>query len=431
MSAPADGWPPVVAALRAVLADGPDAWIVGGAVRERLRGRPVTDVDVAVAGDRAAGEAARALARRAGGHPFRLSDAFGAWRVSSPAGEEPAWQVDLTPLQGPDLAADVARRDLTVNALAVPLAGGPLVDLVGGEEDLRAGHLRAVGPDAFAADPVRVVRLARFAAELAADPDAPTLERARAAAPALAGVPGERVLPELLRALTGAGRERGLTVASDAGALAALLPAATDATGTVLPAVVRALDALLGPAAGVPEAAPPDAAWLAARAAEPVRREALALAALVHRAPDPAAALAPLRPSRALRTAVARAVSAVPRVDALPPTADPQALHAALRPAGTDAPEAVLVARALLGPAGAPWPALAARAVRWSVGPPAPPVTGDELVAALGIPRGPALGALLTRLAVARDAGEIEGRDDALALARRLHAADEAAAGDG
>nr|WP_282600034.1 hypothetical protein [Patulibacter sp. SYSU D01012] len=413
------------------MTDGPDAWIVGGAVRERLRGQPITDVDVAIAGDDAAGPVARALARRAGGHPFRLSDAFGAWRVSAAADADPAWQVDLTPLQGPDLAADVARRDLTVNALAVPVAGGPLVDLVGGEEDLRAGRLRAVGTDAFAADPVRVVRLARFAAELAADPEAETLARARAAAPALADVPGERVLPELLRALTGPGRRRGVRVAAAAGALHVLLPAATDPEGVVLPAVDAALEALLGAPAGVPEAAEGDRAWLAARAAEPSRRETLALAALVHGAPDPAAALAPLRPSRARRTAVARAVAAVPRVAALPPAADAVALYAALRPAGTDAPEALLLARALLGPADVPWAPLAARAVRWAAGPPAAPVTGDELVTALGVPRGPALGALLTRLAIAHDAGELGGRDDALALARRLHATDRAATDGG
>ncbi|MGX6450110.1 hypothetical protein ACVU7I_18890, partial [Patulibacter sp. S7RM1-6] len=57
---------------------------------------------------------------------------------------------------------------------------------------------------------------------------------------------------------------------------------------------------------------------------------------------------------------------------------------------------------------------------RWADGPPRAPVSGDELVAALGLRRGPELGALLTRLAVAHDAGEVRGRDEALALAGRL-----------
>ena len=56
-----------------------DAWIVGGALRDELLGRPVRDVDVAVAGDPK--RAARALAREVNGPVFRLSEAFGAWRV--------------------------------------------------------------------------------------------------------------------------------------------------------------------------------------------------------------------------------------------------------------------------------------------------------------------------------------------------------------
>ena len=93
------------------------AWAVGGGVRDALTGRPVADLDVAVAGDAAV--AAATLCARPRRTRFRLSRAFGAWRVQ---GGDLAAQVDITPLQGGTIEEDLARRDLTVNAMAVPVA---------------------------------------------------------------------------------------------------------------------------------------------------------------------------------------------------------------------------------------------------------------------------------------------------------------------
>ncbi|WP_022927684.1 CCA tRNA nucleotidyltransferase [Patulibacter americanus] len=427
----------VLSALReALAADGTEGWVVGGAVRERLRGRPTHDLDVALAGDGdAVRHVTRRVARTVGGHAFPLSDAFGAWRATSRPEEERAWQLDVTPLQGRELDDDLGRRDLTVNALAEPVGGGALVDLFGGRVDLGASRLRLVAPDALERDPVRVVRLARFAAELEADPDDAALRAARAAAPALVGVPGERVLPELLRALAGPAWERGLRALEATGALAALLPGTAGADGSV-PATTRtALRGLLGAPEGpgfpgdvgllgVPEARPADDAALRARAVEPRAREVLVLAALLAGSADAGAALDGLRPSRDLRTAVARAVAAVRRIAGLSADADPEALFAALGPAGTDAPEGVLLARALAAGTGPPWAALAARAVRWAGGPPRPPVTGDALARELGLRPGPELGRLLRALAVAHDAGAVTGPDDAVRLARALRASE-------
>lgn len=423
--------------LRAELSDGPDAWLVGGAVRDRLLGRRTDDLDLVLAtsdGD-VVRRVARGVARRAAGHAFPLSDAYGAWRVTG--GEADGWQVDLTPLQGADLAEDLSRRDLTVNAVAEPVAGGALVDPFDGAGDLEARRLRAVGPEAFSSDPVRVLRLARFAAELQAEPDPETLRAATAAAPALQrDVPGERMLPELARALTGPGWERGLRIAVETGALAAIVPAAvrsrTPATasgtagtgpgpGVLRPVVADALSSLLGDPPALPAGEPDDVAALRARTTDPPDRLVLLLAALLRHAPDPGRALDVLRPSRDLRAAVVRTVSAISRIAALGPTGeDPSALFAALGPAGTSAPHAVLVAHAVLGPEAAPWPVLVARAVRWAAGPPRPPLTGDELADALGLRPGPELGRLLRALAVAHDAGTIDSRDDAVVLARRL-----------
>lgn len=410
-------------ALRRVLADGPEAWIVGGAVREHLRGVPSVDLDIAIAGEQTAKSTARALARETGGHAFPLSDAFGAWRVSARARpDRPAWQVDVTPLQGPDLATDLSRRDLTVNAMAEPVTGGPLIDPYGGRDDLAAGVLRMVGPEAFSSDPVRVLRLARFAAELDANAEPATSAAARAAAPRLSIVPGERMLPELERMLVAPGWSVGLQAAEDSGALAALFPATTGDDGRLAAATAARLRAVLGPDATVPEAADADRAALAVRIAADDRRAFLGLAALLVTGDEAGEALRRLRPSRRLQAGIERTVT-LTRVLADAAGAGTavteRALYRALRPLGADGPEAVLVARGVLDGAAAPWAALLSRALRWADHPPQAPVRGDVLAAELGLSPGPALGALLEELTIAADAGRIATPEEAVVLARR------------
>src|SRR5262249_31742580 len=122
-------------------------WGVGGGLRGARRGRGVA---VAVPGDAAA--VARALARAHGAGRFRLSDTFGAWRVH---GGRLPFTVDVVALQGASLEEDLDRRDFTVNAMALPAAGGDLVDPHGGLADLDRAVLRLVRPSAPPADPGR------------------------------------------------------------------------------------------------------------------------------------------------------------------------------------------------------------------------------------------------------------------------------------
>ena len=153
-------------AARTALA-GERAWLVGGAIRDRALGRGTLDVDVVVDGDPAA--AARAVARAAGRAAcFALSEDFGAWRVMP---RDSAWQLDVEPLRGGSLEADLASRDFTVNAIAEPIEGGAPIDPLGGLADLSARRLRMAGPGAFDEDPLRVLRLVRLAVELRLEPE--------------------------------------------------------------------------------------------------------------------------------------------------------------------------------------------------------------------------------------------------------------------
>ncbi len=206
-------------AARGALAGG-RAWLVGGAVRDRLLGRPTGDLDIVVEGD--PGQAARDVARAAGRAAcFALSEEFGAWRVVA---RDSSWQLDVEPLRGGSLEADLALRDFTVNAIAEPIAGGEPIDPLGGLGDLAARRLRMAGRGAFDEDPLRVLRLVRMAVELDMEPDPETLARARAHAGALERVSAERVFLELRRILAAPRAPWGLQTMSEVGIVAAVLP---------------------------------------------------------------------------------------------------------------------------------------------------------------------------------------------------------------
>ena len=196
-----------------------DAWIVGGALRDELLGRPVRDVDIAVAGDpeRAAREAAAKLK----GPVFRLSEAFGAWRAIDRAGGR---VFDFSALQGNTIEEDLAKRDFTVNAMARPREGGDLIDPFGGRGDLESRTLRVLGAQAYQSDPLRALRLVRLAAELGFTSDRETESLTRAAASRVAEAAGERVFAELRRLVISDGVIDGMVLADRLGVLASVLP---------------------------------------------------------------------------------------------------------------------------------------------------------------------------------------------------------------
>jgi poly(A) polymerase len=464
-AAPAD----LLAAVRAAVGDG-GGWLVGGAVRDRLLGRATAglDLDVAVPDD--PHEPARALAAATRAAAFQLSEAFGAWRVVGPQG---GWQVDFTALVGGSLESDLAARDLTINALAEPLAGGPLVDLHGGLEDLAARRLRMVSPGAFAADPLRALRVPRLAVELGFDLDRSTAEAARAHAASVAGIAQERVFAELVRILAADTAVRGLRLMDELALTAHVLPELDALHGVgqsdyhhrdvyghtleVLQAVVD-LEADPSPALGA-ELAPAVRALLDEPLADGLTRgTALRFGAVLHDAAKPQtrvelpggrigfpdhdrqgaelarAALARLRASERLRAHVAALARHHLRLGFLVHDAplDRRAIHAYLVACGPVAADVTLLsiadrlatrgrkadvaiarhlelARSLLAEA------LAER----SRGPRPPLVRGDDLAAALGLQPGPRLGDLLAEIEAAAFAGEVRTRDEAIEHARR------------
>jgi poly(A) polymerase len=457
----------VIDVLREALG-GERAWLVGGALRDRLLGRPTPDLDVVVDGD--VRGAARRLGRGLGGASFELSDQFGAWRVVA---RDSGWQVDITPLQGGSLEADLAARDLTVNAMAEPLAGGELVDPFGGARDLAERRLRMVSPAAFAADPLRTIRVARLATELRFDVEPATADAVRANAAGLHDVSPERVFAELRRIVAADDAVDGVVLIDELGLTDDVLPEVSalrgveqnpyhhrDVHGHTLEVLQATIDLERDPASALGDEAlaEPVQALLAEPLADQLTRGGgLRFGALLHDIAKPStrtelpggrigfphhdeqgsemarAALARLRASERLRAHVAALTRHHLRLGFLvhdmpldrraiyrylvacePVEADVTLLSVADRLAtrGRKADEAIArhveLARQVLAEA------LARRAA----GTQPPLVRGDELANELGIARGPRLGELLALIAEARFAGEVCTRDEALALAR-------------
>src|SRR5450759_2347145 len=156
------------------------AYLVGGAVRDQIRRRPVRDLDIAIEGDAIA--FARDWARRSGG-TFASSSEFGTAAVdfgpraarvirvdfSSTRAETYASPAALPRVRPAVIAEDLARRDFTINAMAIPLNGpasGVLLDPSGGRADLQRGIVRMLHARSPHDDPTRAFRAVRFAMRL-------------------------------------------------------------------------------------------------------------------------------------------------------------------------------------------------------------------------------------------------------------------------
>ena len=198
---------------------GEDAWLVGGAVRDKLLGRDTDDIDLAIAGNPK--QPARKIARAVKGAAFELSGAFGAWRVVAP---NHAWHVDLVTLRDDDIRADLAQRDFTINAMAEPLAGGDLLDPHGGQEDLTNRLVRMVSAQALEDDPLRGLRAVRIAVELDLTLDEATGRAASANASGIDNVANERVFAELKRIVSADAVIRGLSMLAEYGLTDVVLP---------------------------------------------------------------------------------------------------------------------------------------------------------------------------------------------------------------
>ncbi|MGZ8666255.1 MAG: hypothetical protein ACXWZM_03985 [Solirubrobacterales bacterium] len=344
-------------------AGGAPVFLVGGAVRDLLLGRGRDDLDLVVEGDPA--ELAERLGAEVVSHErFATAKArLGEHEIDiARARRETYAHPGALPEVSPaEIAEDLARRDFTINAMAIPLgpAAAPrLLDPHGGRADLEGGLLRVLHPGSFTDDPTRALRAARYAARFGFELEGGTAERL--AVTDLGAVSEERREAELLRIAAEPTAPQAFALLARWG-LVELRPDGAELGARVLELLGRE------PWAGTEQ---PERALLAA-ALGPVRGE------------EALAALRPDRPSAGVEAAT-----------------------------GHDSTE-LLLARAL----GADW--LDEVVGRWSRV--ELEINGDDLLAA-GVPAGPAVGRGL-RAALARKLdGEVEGREAELEAALRAAA---------
>jgi tRNA nucleotidyltransferase (CCA-adding enzyme) len=376
----------------------PPAYLVGGAVRDLLRGEVPLDLDVAVEGD--AAEVARIVADRVGGtaegwERFGTATVIAAGlrvdfaRTRRETYAAPGALPDVEPAP---LEEDLRRRDFTVNAMAASLNGddlGALHDPFGGRADLDAGRIRVLHDASFTDDPTRILRALRYEARLGArmEPHTEQLARGAVAGGAMATVSGKRLRVELLLLLQEPEMPTAVERLCELRLDRALYPnflcsperAASAALGAAEVGADRALSVL---AALIAPEADPLHAWLDRMAFPRGERECVARAA--YRGPHLAHELKPGMPASVLYELL----------DGEPV----EALAVALAWGAPGEP----VLRYLSDLRGARLE-----------------VTGDDLLAA-GVPQSPALGHALTETLRRKLDGEVSGRDAELKLAIEL-----------
>jgi tRNA nucleotidyltransferase (CCA-adding enzyme) len=377
----------------------PPAFLVGGGVRDLLRGAGPVDVDIAVEGD--ARSAARAVADRLGSGA-REYERFGTATVETQEGtynfagtrrETYDAPGELPRVAPASLEEDLRRRDFSINAMALGLTGddlGHLYDPCGGVADLEQGLVRVLHERSFLDDPTRLLRAIRYAARLGfeLDPETERLAREAVAADALSTVSGARIRDELMDLLRETDTPSGIERMRDLEIHSALHPELDPDPELVASAALGA--AAIGADRGV-----------------------AALAALVESAPEELDLwLADLHLLAEERDAASRAARVAPRIAMALREREhaPSELRELL---GREPLEALALALALRAPSE---PILRwttdLRGVTLEIG-------GADLLAA-GVPEGPAIGRALEETLRRKLDGFVAGRDEELETALQL-----------
>ena len=217
--------------IRAVLrADGKQAYLVGGCVRDLVLGREPADYDICT-------DARPDLVQKLFPHSLAVGAKFGVILVV-----EEGMQVEVATFRSdigysdgrhPDHVVysltpqeDVQRRDFTINGLLMDPATGEVLDFVGGRSDLRAGIVRAIGDprQRFAEDKLRMLRAVRFAARFGFQIEPQTMAAAQDFATQITQVSPERIRDELTKLLTEGAARRGFELLDETGLLSVVLP---------------------------------------------------------------------------------------------------------------------------------------------------------------------------------------------------------------
>ena len=217
-------------------------FLVGGSVRDLILGKPTHDLDFTT--DATPDQTKHILTSAGPTGTYAIGEKFGTIGATfdgvvveittfrteryQPGSRKPEVRY------GQSLEEDLARRDFTINAMALDLATDGLVDPFGGRQDLEAGLVRAVGRPAerFVEDPLRLLRAVRFVAQLGFELDPDTRTAIKECAGLLRQVSRERIFDEMNRLLIASHATRGLRLLADLDLFDEFMPEVNDLRGT-------------------------------------------------------------------------------------------------------------------------------------------------------------------------------------------------------
>lgn len=203
-------------------------YLVGGAVRDLLSGKEISDLDfVCPAEDMAFWE--ETILGYVKGRFITMGS--GAERHSARRLVGPKLTIDIAALNGPDLDCDLKQRDFTINAMAFALKEQSFHDPFAGRKALKEGKIISVAPENMLADPLRIVRAARFMLAINGELTAATKAEMRAACAGLKQVAKERFTVEMNYIMASNQAGRGIRELAEVGALGKIFPALAPLAG--------------------------------------------------------------------------------------------------------------------------------------------------------------------------------------------------------
>ena len=216
-------WHPAVETICALIPASEEVYLVGGAVRDAWLQRPLRDIDLATPDD--GRPLARRIANALHGAYYSLDPERGVGRALIPW-EGAQLVVDVAQFRGPDLLTDLQKRDFTLNAMAVRVAGDlqTVIDPLGGQHDLAQKRLRQCSPTSIADDPVRALRAVRASLTFGLTIEPATRESIRQAGPRLGTASTERVRDEFFNLLDARHPAGALRALKQLGLLAQIIP---------------------------------------------------------------------------------------------------------------------------------------------------------------------------------------------------------------
>jgi tRNA nucleotidyltransferase/poly(A) polymerase len=246
---------PLIESVRAVLPQGVAVYLVGGVVRDAVLGHANHDLDFTCAHGM---KTARKVADGLRAAYFPLDESFDTARViiQNPNGSREI--LDFAGFRGDTLEEDLRGRDFCMNAIAMDLSDGSIIDPLGGVKDIREKRIRACSANALLHDPIRILRAIRQAAAFGFSIDPDTRALLRSAVPGLEHISPERMRDELFKMLAGPRPDAAIRALEMLGALPYILPELTALKGVEQSAphvhdvwnhslaVLRHLDGIIG-----------------------------------------------------------------------------------------------------------------------------------------------------------------------------------------